>query len=490
MNFQQVKRNLLILFSLSIIIFSACTKIITTDIGSGLLPPADNVATKDTFITLTAKNAGDSVISPAFADDHVVGVVNDPLFGQTTAKINLQLAPSYFPYTFPVSNINDSIIGLDSVVLVLHFDGVWGDSALPVPLHVYQLASDQPFTVDSVYNTGENFSNQGEVTYNNTPVYVNSRGLSTDSFHAYQDSGVSAIRIRLNNNIGTNFLGFTADQYQNDSIFNNNFRGFQIASDASADALLKINLSSADTKLAIYFKYRDPDTSGKIDTAVRYFNTTSGVTAHANTITRNIAGSEFARTFPASLASTAGDSLLYVEANPGNYVNIMIPKLTGFKNVLVHRAELLMTSIPDVSDQFLTPPNLLLAGYFSDSARRIALYTDMVDVNNNVSLATFGSFPVTQYNPSLQLNTASYNFNISRYVQGIITRNDTNYTKLVLYAPFYNEYLYSSQTATTTFEYISSALNSPACGRVRLRGGSTDATDKTRMVLHLVYSDL
>ncbi len=481
MNFQYLKQNLLVVFALFLLLFSACTKIITTDIGSNLLPPSDGVTTKDTFITVYAKNAGDSAIFLNTGDDHVVGYLNDPLLGQTAAQINVQLVPPYFPFSFPV---NKDSITADSVVLELHFDGVWGDSTLPLSLRVFRIASDQPFTVDSVYKTSSFIDNDEELTYNNTPVAISPIGLITDSFHAFADSGVSTIRIRLNDALAQQFLNqFDAtNAYVSDSLFNIYFRGFQIASTATGNSLFKINLTDPGTKLALYFKYLNPDSTGVTDTAVRYFTAAAGVSAHSNYITRNRSGSQLSNYYP---SANSQDSLLFIEANPGNFANISIPGLTGFRNVLIHRAELLMEQIPDNSDLYFTPPVLMLAGYDADSMRREALLSDLTDVNGNISLATFGSFPISTYdNGRIDY---SYNLNISRYVQGIITRNDTNYHQLALYAPFYTEYLYSSQAAITPFTYSSVPINNPACGRVRLGGGNIADTSK-RMRLHIVYS--
>jgi hypothetical protein len=136
----------------------------------------------------------------------------------------------------------------------------------------------------------------------------------------------------------------------------------------------------------------------------------------------------------------------------------------------------------------MSPPDLMLAGYSFDSSRRIALYTDLVNTSGNIDLANFGSDPIFHYDPTTpSVEYYSYNFDVSRYVQGIITARDSNYTNLVLYAPFYNEYLYSAETVSTPFELSSGAINSPACGRIRLYGGNS-ADSTTRMRLHIIYS--
>ncbi len=61
MDFIVTRTKLLLVFSLSLTVFFACTKITDTNIGSGLLPPVDGVITKDTVLEIQTKNEADKV---------------------------------------------------------------------------------------------------------------------------------------------------------------------------------------------------------------------------------------------------------------------------------------------------------------------------------------------------------------------------------------------------------------------------------------------
>ncbi|MGI8950028.1 MAG: DUF4270 family protein [Chitinophagaceae bacterium] len=503
MNFRTVKSKLSVIF-FSIIFFAACTKIVTTDIGAGLIPPIDGVVTKDTSLEVLSVNAGDSSIRPSLGDDHVLGYVNDPLFGKTSATINVQLQPSYFPYSF---GINKSQLILDSVVLALSYKGVWGDSTKTVALRVFQITDSKPFNADSSYSNTFNLQATAQLTQNNTAVLVNPITLK-DSFHVFVDSGINQIRIRLDTSIGHIFLHVfdSTNAYKNDTTFNQAFKGFQISANPSdnplMNALLKINLlDTANTKLAIYYRYPDPVTLGKQDTAVRYFIAgnfafdTLGLphyaSAHSNYILRDRSMAEIAKHYPEP-AGTVSDSLLYLQAQPGVFTKIRIPLLSGFPNVIIHRAELLMEQIPDnanASEQYLTPPALFLAAYNFDSSRRFFLFNDVFNVFTGSSgtpdLTTFGSFPINIFAPPNKIYYR-YNINITRYVQDIVTKKDPNYN-LILYAPFHDYYIYPSALSATPYPMFSNPLNSPACGRIRLAGGSYSDPTK-RMRLHIIYS--
>jgi len=114
---------------ITLVIFGLnCTKLDTTNLGGDVLPDVDNVNTFDTILNVNSTQGffGDSSVIGKY-DDHVLGrITNDPLFGQTTANVYMQLKPLFFPYYF--GNPGDTLVGLDSIVLCLKYKGFWGDS--------------------------------------------------------------------------------------------------------------------------------------------------------------------------------------------------------------------------------------------------------------------------------------------------------------------------------------------------------------------------
>ena len=109
-------------------LFSACTRIGTTELGLGLLPSMVSYNTKDTILDVETETAyrPDSTLIYG-SDDNVVGnITNDQLFGTTAATMFFQLKPSYFPYYTRGSK--DSVV-VDSAVLILSYKGFYGDSS-------------------------------------------------------------------------------------------------------------------------------------------------------------------------------------------------------------------------------------------------------------------------------------------------------------------------------------------------------------------------
>jgi len=89
MNSSVLKKYPALFFLLSALLFSACTKIVTTNLGGDLIPPVDGVNTKEMYLDVASINAADTITRVGIGFDHALGYVNDPLFGKTTASINV-----------------------------------------------------------------------------------------------------------------------------------------------------------------------------------------------------------------------------------------------------------------------------------------------------------------------------------------------------------------------------------------------------------------
>ncbi|HMJ46064.1 MAG TPA: DUF4270 family protein, partial [Ferruginibacter sp.] len=129
----------------------SCTKLDTTTLGSDLIPAVDNVHTfSETFDqNITTQGVFADTTKVFSTDNHVLGKINnDPLFGQTTANIYVQLKPSFFPYYFGLPGDTLNLLP-DSVVLCLSYKGLWGDNTVPQQLTVFQVADD-PFRDSAV----------------------------------------------------------------------------------------------------------------------------------------------------------------------------------------------------------------------------------------------------------------------------------------------------------------------------------------------------
>lgn len=487
MNLAIVKKRFLLLFIITACVITACTKITTTDIGGGLLPGVDNIDAKELYMNVATKNAGDSNNHAAISQDFSLGYIsNDPMFGKVSATVNMQLAPSSFPFAF--GNYNKDSVWLDSVVLVMSYKGVWGDSFQNLAFRVYQISNDEPFSKDSVYSSAHLFDrNLVELTRGFNPAVINPRTL-WDSVHAYNEEATRQVRIKLDSaTFGRKIVyGFdSSNAYKTATAFSQYFRGIQVRPEQTGNCLLRVNILDTNTKLAIYYRYADPSNAGHRDTAVNYWKATSGTTAAANYIKRDRSGSLAQKYYP---SANIEDSVLFLEAGPGIFSNVTMPDLSGLKNIIIQRAELVMDQVPDNSDLFLTPPNIFLTTYSTKYNKRFLTPGSQViasDSSTVSNVSSLGIYPIPTVDPLTGRTHYSYKFDLTQYVQNVVTRGAQQYN-FVLYAPG-NDVIYAGEESSVRLPIYSSPLNAPAVGRVVLGGGNSV---NHKMRLHIVYTNV
>lgn len=480
-----MKKTLLVA-SIGIIVFiAACTKISTTELGAGLIPAVDGVTTFDTTFTVESYNelinGGDSIRTSRYQEHTLGNISNDPLFGTTKATINVEMKPAYYPYGFEVRE--DSLM-LDSAILVLSYVDSWGDSTAPINLSVFELS--EKIQADSTYPNYKHFNTGTALSSSKT---FDIRRLK-DSLHMFKEDAANQIRIPLNTSFGNKLLhtfdstsSGTNNAYNGDSVFSERFHGFGIVAN-SGNALLRINLQDTNAKLALYYRYKTR--SNALDTVVRYFRPTT-ISGTSNEIVRNRASGEV-NTYLNN--GTAQDSLLYIQSGPGLHAKIKVPNLNLFTNRVVHRAELYMEQAPgnQTDDDRFTQPILFLTSFGADSARRFHIPHDIAYSSDGTvsNLASFGGYIVYKNDVATGRRIASYAFDVSRYVQGIITRQEKVYD-FYLFAPVF-DYVFTNETSGLQYPIYGTQLNPAGVGRVRLLGGNSKRSGK--MKLRVIYSKL
>lgn len=458
----------------------SCTKIDSTSLGKDLIPVVDNIHTFDTTLDVIATNFDNANLCDSVRrnDLHVLGIIaNDPYFGSTTASIYVELKPEYFPFKFPEHD-QDSII-VDSVVLALKYSHSYGDSNSISKVQVYPLTDG--FKNDSVYTTCNifNYTNNllGEKTFRS--------GDLKDSIFAFRENSVSQLRIPINKSFVQDWVKFDTSLLKNDSIFKTTSKGFAIVPDASVggSALNYFNLTSADTRLSIYVR---TSKAGVKDTAIVDFPMTI-YSGEANSVIRNRGTSEITQHVS---QPPQGDQEIYLQTSPGSYAEIKIPGLTGMSNRVILRAELIVDQIYSTTsfDNIFDVPYFLYLDTkdTSTSGRYIPIPCDFstLEVQNN--FYTLGGHPNKVVN-DLGQSINRYIFNISRYVQTIVTKQNLNAT-LRLRAPYYivnkSDYIDRCNQLIPFFSY---GLNNIADGRIKVNG-SNNSPSKMRM--RIIYSIL
>lgn len=470
------------LFILSVVIaVFSCTKINeATELGSNLIPGVDNVHTFEVSLNAVTNNLlfTDST-KVLYTDAVALGDINDPEFGHTHANFCFNIDPPAFG-AYPFITRPDSLPAIDSVVLSLAYAGAYGDTlgngvqtvtVFEIP-SVPGLRADTPlyrYNDPSSDLTGPQLS-IGSTTYTirnlHDSIPVTTPGDTVNKKVA------NVVRIKLNPSLGTRFAQFDTTSgsnggYHSDSLFRSLFNGLAIKSDNSGNALAYFNLADAKTKLTIYYRYKKNgvDTTASLD--FRH-----SINGQSNYIKTEPGGN-----WAGAINNPAADKI-YLQSSPSDsYASIFIPSLNNFGNKVIHRAEIIASKIPSVLDNaFSAPPRLMLDKINNSGDTAAVLQNDLVvGANGSIEFNTFGG--------TIQ-NDNTYRFNITRHVQGIVTRHEPNDT-LRLYAPL-RTVVFASNLGYKISLPVSNRI---ANGRIVFGSGSYgDSTRRLR--LRIIYSDL
>ena len=235
-------------FLLLTLVFSACTRISTSELGLGLLPSLDAVATKDTTFDVETQTIDYPDSLRIYGnDEHVLGsITNDPMFGTTKANMYFQLLPSFFPFYIPGDK--DSL-KVDSAVLVLSYRGFYGDSTQPITINVNKIAGSTPIDISKYYasNYPEAYNIQAGSALANP--YKLDYTKVRDSVFALYETANNQIRIKLLPSVAMQFMKDfdSTNAYHSDSTLREYFRGFALSTSDNANSLIRISMTDSNT---------------------------------------------------------------------------------------------------------------------------------------------------------------------------------------------------------------------------------------------------
>ena len=155
--------------------------------------------------------------------------------------------------------------------------------------------------------------------------------------------------------------------------------------------------------------------------------------ANADNVQRNYTGS--LATNYINTNNPSGDSLIFVEGEPGLAVKLQLPYLQNFQKSIINRAEIIITQIKNstTNNNFVEPPELDLQLYNQDGTLK-----PLPESGTEVSgINYFASYPVTYKTDDQGQTLAEYHISITRFMQLIMNGSLSNYG-FRLFIPFYN----------------------------------------------------
>jgi hypothetical protein len=463
-------------------LLAACKKINEpTDLGGDLIPPVDNVNTFESSFEVQSDllRFNDSTRF-TIADDGVFGEINDPAFGNTKADLFFKVSSLVYG-SYPFNSKRDSVL-IDSVILSLDVSDIYGDTTIQQTVGVYEV-DDPTFSDTTVYKYSQNFTASAQLGSKTFDIKTLNDSVIAKPTGKLRDSAkvANVLRIPLSISFGQRLASYdTAANspnppgFRSDSLFKTLFKGFAIRTTSASGrgALIYSSLANTEkTRLLVY--YRGQKDGVKDTNVVAFTHQVSAFSARigqANYIRRNEGGGYLSAL---NNVTDTTEQLLHIQSTPGSYAKIWIKALDTFSNKVIHRAELITYRIADPDATFFTPPlRLFLDKIRNDTA--FILANDMVIENGAINFNLFGGNLRTD-------NT--YRFNITRHVQGIVTRKEPN-TALRIYAPL-DTRPYNPNNQQLLLQIIDRA----AKGRVIVTGGE-HPDPNFRMRLRIIYSNL
>ena len=491
--------HLRVVFNITLIAFlglASCTKIEQTTLGGDLIPVVDNINTFEMFLPVASYNviSGDSTRIAQNADHMAGGIYNDPFFGNSKATLFFQVKPFAYPFKF-----TDSTKFFDSAVLVVKYVNYYGDSTLPIQFNLYETAD----TIALDTSISPTYTLQPNIAINRSRLW-GSKSISAvqykDSIEIKRDDSTyrkvnRELRIPLNRALAESiFFGDSATVFGNDSIFSRALKGFALEPQGSPQAFHYFTLTSG-TQLQFYYRAKKGNVQDTLETNF-------GVTfrcGHAVKFDRDRTGGEINNFL--SQTNPDGVTQLYIQSAPGTYASLRIPGIDTVANKIIHRASIRVVE--------LDPPS----GAFSHLFAPAALYLDAEQKTQPgvfrgipYDLSPFSGYfcyPAAGVDfsyfggPGDPLTIAGqrhlqYDFNITRYLQGVITRKEPtfNFRLHAPYTMFYRDCSNSNNgflPQIFPFQSGNTFIVPPGSGRIKVAGGN-HPNPRMRMQLRIIYS--
>lgn len=393
--FMRKAKLLSALFFLSTLFFYSCKK------DGELIPVFDsgnaNLVAVDTFSLKTSLVREDSIRTDLSAFN-LLGLYNDPVFGYTSASIYSQITLNGLNVDFGIGAT------LDSAVLTLQYQGMYGDTLSALSINVYEITTQMDKSTNYFSNTF--------LTHDPTPITTLSftPNLKDSIFELFDSTNKAPhLRINLGNTFGNRILAESGgSNLANNTNFTQFFKGIYLT---TTDSVQSSTLPSGQGSIA-YFNI-----NSTLSTVTIYYNDTSKYSFLMNAesvkysrFDHNYTGTDVA----AQLLGGGDTTVTYVQTLAGVKTKIEIPHIKNILNegnVAINQAKLVVTIENNTDAVFTAVPTLTLVG-INDNGTSVFLPDFFEGLN------FFGGF--------LEKTEKTYTFNIPRHLHSMIYNPTAN----------------------------------------------------------------
>jgi hypothetical protein len=438
-----------------------------------LVPAVDNVNTfqDESQLVLTHNIYQDSMVTGGLVSGirvgnnptfyHAIGnIENDLMFGSTAGASHIEVVPPVASFSFK-TNYAGTTRTIDSVVLSVPYHAMYGDSlnAIPQTFNLYRSlqrssreSTQYEFTKDE-YDRNLLLGSQtiDFKTFKTDSPFVGKAKVTPQLRFKINQAFVSALENQVD--LGVNGAAVSTESFLNWC------NGFYIKpANTQGSAIGYFN--TYGTRLNIYYRYTNANNLQ--DTINDVFGFDPNTCNRFNTIERSYASSA-AKLF-LNTSTSNGDSVLFVQSDPGLAATIRFPNLANFENVIVNKAELVFTQVSpfpfNFTELYGAMPRMQILQTINGKDAYVRDYavfgTDFV--NGFISKKMIGGVMYNQYK-----------FNISNSIQRVISQKDTTFSLKIM-----------GQNTSIVL---------PAAYRVILQGSGSQSIE-LKPTLNLIYTKL
>tara|TARA_B100001057_G_scaffold245279_3_gene245626 strand:+ start:37005 stop:38267 length:1263 start_codon:yes stop_codon:yes gene_type:complete len=385
-----VINNILFCFSLVIILFS-CNSEEDDILGLELIDEDEFIIEKHTYNTLfneansffTVNNfREENIYSSGFLN--LLGTYNDPSFGQSDASFYMQVLLPDENIVFNASDLDPNV----KLELSIPYYGSYGDLTQTLNLKVYEVSE----SLSSLDEANKLITESFEFDNLLLETQINLGELPNDV--QWGDSTVSP-RLILDlseSSLGSKILNATESNLSSDENFKDYLNGLYLKVDSSNDgAVLYFDTSSQECFLRMNYTNNNNETALPVEFPIGSTHNYFMHQYEASELLNLIDGSE-------------SSSFVYLQSMGGMAAELDLSFLLNenFNDWVIGKATLNIPVYKDAQIDIFTPPTAL----------RLNEYIDGSNIeNDDLSTASYNS------------ETEEYNFNITSYIQSILTED-------------------------------------------------------------------
>ena len=316
------------------------------EIGLNINPNLQNLNVLFTEFPLDASNVQLDSVNTTVNGRLMMGKLNDPVFGVSTATGYTQLRPSSFSTSFPEGSAYDSLI-MNVSGTYLYGDGM--DQTQRISIHQLSEGIVDTVTYYSFNTRSFNSESIGELEYTITGTRPDTLRLSARMSDAFGES--------LFNTASTDTVAF-----RNSSNFDEFFKGLAFVSDPGNSMVFTANVETGGTFMTLYFSAPDDTVARSINFLFNAFtsNQFNGNSYFSN-ITTDVSGTPVAAITERFTEFDPIDNKIFSQAGNALYPKINLDPMREFvenNRIKVNRADIVIENVEAFNEGFEPPESL------------------------------------------------------------------------------------------------------------------------------------